>query len=96
MLSNSGSVVSEPFGERHSFKPGYLQVGVPAGRPHVRGSHQAEEKQHHCLLWLQFALYENNDQMTLYHCYIRNIRSLLEKVLEKGSFRKIKLFHAHF
>lgn len=53
------------------------------------------QNQHHRLLWLQLALYENDDQMISYHCYIRNIRSLLEEVLETTQFQK-ELFRAHF
>lgn len=96
MLSNSGSVVSESFGERHNFKPGSYKWESQQADP-MRGSHQVEkQKQHHHLLSLRFALYESDDQMISYHCYVRNTRSLLEKVLETGSFRKMKLFSAHF
>lgn len=43
------------------------------------------------LFWLWFALYESDDQMISHHCYIQNIGSLLEKALEIGGFRTMKL-----
>lgn len=59
-----------------NLEPGQLQVGI------------TRQNQPHRLLWLQFALYENDDQMISYRCYIRNLRSLLEKILETTSFQK--------
>lgn len=35
------------------------------------------------LFWLWFASYESDDQMISHHCYIRNIRSLLRKLLKQ-------------
>lgn len=43
------------------------------------------------LFWLWFASYESDDRMISHHCYIQNIRSLLEKPLETGGFRTMKL-----
>lgn len=78
MLSNSGSAASEPFGERHSLQLGALHTASPAGR-------RAEVAS-------QFALYENSNGMISHRCDIRNIRSPLEKVLERGTFGKMTLW----
>lgn len=53
---------------------GVVAQGIPAGA----GAEAAS----------QFALYENGDGMISHHCDIRNIRSPLEKVLERGTFER--------